>query len=304
MAGLLALVLVVCSASAGIVWLTLPPGSQTITIAGLSAPVTVRIDQRGVPFIRAATLEDAATALGYVHARDRMFQMDLMRRVASGRLAALFGPAALRSDELMRTLGLARHARETFAALPPATRQMLLAYARGVNAWIKARGRFAALQFVFLGAPRRWTPVDSLLWGETMSLWLSGDWTRELARLALVGRLPVTRILALWPPSHQAGRIDASLMRARGTAGALLGLLPRFPAMFTEPATASNEWAVAGRRSATGAPLLAGDPHLGLDFPSLWYLARIETPHHTLVGATAPGIQYLVHGQNRHNAWT
>jgi penicillin amidase len=303
-AGFLALVLLICAASAGVVWLTLPPGSQTLTIVGLSAPVTVRIDQRGVPFIRAASLEDAATALGYLHARDRMFQMDLMRRVASGRLAALFGPAALPSDELMRTLGLARHARETFATLLPATRGMLEAYARGVNAWIEARGRFAALQFMFLGAPRPWTPVDSLLWGETMSLWLSGNWTRELARLALVGRLPVNRILALWPPSHQAGRIDASLMGARGTAGELLGFLPRFPAPFTEPETASNEWAVAGRWSATGAPLLAGDPHLGLDFPSLWYLARIETPHHTLAGATAPGIPFVVLGHNRHIAWT
>ncbi len=304
---LLLLVLLLAGAG-GLVWLTLPPGSQTLAIAGLSAPVVIRIDRHGVPFIHAATLEDAATALGYLHARDRMFQMDLMRRVVSGRLAALFGPAALPSDEFMRTLGLARHARETLATLPPETRTMLAAYARGVNAWIAARGRFAALQFVFFGAPRRWTPVDSLLWGETMSLSLSGNWRRELARFALLGHLPPDRILALWPPSHETMPIDAALPSifsgAPRFAAALLGLLPRFPAPFTEPSEASNEWAVSGRWSATGAPLLSGDPHLGLDFPSLWYLVRIETPHTTLVGASAPGVPFVVLGHNRHIAWT
>jgi penicillin G amidase len=298
------LLVLVLAAGAGVVWVTLPTGSQTLAIAGLSAPVAIRLDRHGVPFIHAATAEDAAAALGYLHARDRMFQMELMRRAAAGRLAAMFGPAALPSDELMRTLGLAEHARETYAALSPATRAMLEAYARGVNAWIKARGRFAAPQFLFLGAPRPWTAVDSLLWGETMSLWLSGNWHRELARLALVGKLPIDRILALWPPSHEIGRIDASLPLVRRAAADLLRFLPRFPAAFTEPETASNEWAVSGALSATGAPILADDPHLGLDFPSLWYLARIETPGATLVGATAPGIPFVVLGHNRDIAWT
>jgi penicillin G amidase len=304
LAGVLLLLVLVLVAAGGIVWLTLPSGSQTLRIAGLSAPVTIRMDRRGVPFIRAATLTDAATALGYLHARDRMFQMDLMRRAASGRLSALFGPVALRYDELMRTLGLAEHAQETLATLPPAIRVMLEAYARGVNAWIAARGRFAAPQYFFFGAPSPWTPTDSLLWGETMSLSLSGNWHTELARFALLGHLPRDRILALWPPSHQITPIDASLVRAPRLAAALLRFLPRFPAPFTEPETASNEWAVSGSWSAAGAPLLAGDPHLGLDFPSLWYLARIETPGTTLVGATAPGIPFIVLGHNRNIAWT
>ncbi len=303
LAGLLILLLLVL-AGGGLVWLTLPPGSQTLAISGLSAPVIIRFDQHGVPFIRAANLDDAATALGYLHARDRRFQMVLLRRLVSGRLAALFGPAALPSDELMRTLGLARHARATMAGLPAATRVMLEAYARGVNAWIRERGRFAAPQFLFIGAPRLWTPLDSLLWGEWMSFSLSGNWRRELARLALVGKLPVDRILALWPPAHGTVPIDAKLAAASHTAARLLAFLPRFPERFTEPEVASNEWAVAGRLSATGAPLLAGDPHLGLDFPSLWYLARIETPRSTLVGATAPGVPFVVLGRNRHIAWT
>ncbi len=302
--GVLLLLVLLLAAAGGIVWLTLPPGSQTLRITGLSAPVMIEIDQRGVPFIHAATLADAAAALGYLHARDRMFQMDLMRRAASGRLAALFGPAALPYDEEMRTLGLEQHARETWATLPLRTRALLASYARGVNAWIAARGRFAALPFVFLGPPRPWTPVDSLLWGETMSLSLSGNWRTELARFALLDHLPRNRILALWPAFREAAPIDAALLGASRYAAALLRFLPRFPAPFTEPETASNEWAVLGQWSAAGAPLLAGDPHLGLDFPSLWYLVRIETPRTTLVGASAPGVPFVVLGHNRHIAWT
>ncbi|MGH7120620.1 MAG: penicillin acylase family protein [Acetobacteraceae bacterium] len=303
-AALIILILLGVAAAGWAVWQTLPPSSQTIAISGLTAPVTVTLDADGVPFIRAANLEDAATALGYLHARSRMFQMALLRRLVAGTLAEWFGPAALRSDELMRTLGLARHAQATLATLPKATRDLLDAYARGVNAWIKERGRFAAPQFLLLGRPEPWTAVDSLYWGAWMSFSLSGDWRRELARLALTGKLPNDRILALWPLGHGDKGIDASLAALRSTAAHLLAFRPVFPPLFAAAAPASNEWAVAGDRSATGAPLLAGDPHLGLAFPSLWYLARIETPHTTLAGATAPGVPFLVLGHNRHVAWT
>ncbi|MGH7071323.1 MAG: penicillin acylase family protein, partial [Acetobacteraceae bacterium] len=302
--GLIAFILVVIAAGGGVIWLTLPSGSQSLAIPGLTAPVTIALDAHGIPFIRAANLEDAATALGYLHARDRMFQMALLRRLVAGRLAEWFGPAALSSDEWMRTLGLERHAEATLAGLPRPTRRMLDAYARGVNAWIRERGRWAAPQFLMLGAPRPWTAVDSLCWGEWMSYSLAGNWRTELARLALLGKLPVDRILALWPAERGTPSVDASLALLGRSAARLLALVPRFPAPFTGPQTASNEWAVAGSRSATGAPLLAGDPHLGLNFPSLWYLARIETPDTTLVGATAPGVPFLVLGHNRQIAWT
>lgn len=303
-AALVILILLVVAVAGWAVWRTLPPGSQTIAISGLTAPVTITLDAHGVPFIRAADLEDAATALGYLHARSRMFQMALLRRLVAGRLAEWFGPAALESDELMRTLGLARHAQATLGTLPQATRDLLGAYARGVNAWIKERGRFAALQFLVLGRPQKWTEVDSLYWGEWMSFSLSGDWRRELARLALTGKLTDDRILALWPPSHGDQGIAAKLAALSSTAARLLAFRPAFPSLFAATETASNEWAVSRERSADGAPLLAGDPHLGLAFPSLWYLARIETPHTTLAGATAPGVPFLVLGHNRRIAWT
>ena len=118
-----------------------------------------------------------------------MFQMELMRRAASGRLSELAGPATLPIDRLMRTLGLRQRAVADLAALPPDTRTMLEAYARGVNAWIALKGRFAAPEFLVLGAPEPWQPADSLLWAKTMGLWLSMNWRQELARQALAGKV-------------------------------------------------------------------------------------------------------------------
>ena len=268
-------------------------------------PVDIGFDADGIPRIRAANDTDAAAALGFVHARDRLFQMELMRRAASGRLSEIAGPATLALDRSMRTFGLRRHAVADYPALPAETRAVLEAYSRGVNAWIAERGRFSAPEFLFLGTPEPWEPVDSLLWGETMGLWLSLNWRTELSRQALAGRVPQQMVDELWPPAGGAGRPEAALEPgSRHAAGELAALLPRFPAPFTLPGSASNEWAVDGRHTATGAPLLAGDPHLAFGFPGIWYLARIETPGRVLAGATAPGVPFLVLGHNGRIAWT
>ncbi len=294
----------------GLIWATIPGGNLTASIPGLSAPVHVTLDQDGVPRIRAANRLDAAAALGFLHARERMFQMDLMRRATGGTLAALVGPAALNNDELMRTLGVRRAAARELRHLPPATLAMLQAYSRGVNAWIARRGRFAALEYLWFGKPRKWTPLDSLLWGKAMGLYLSGNFRAELARANLARRIGRAAALALWPASPGMGCKQAGLFghlwgRAYAVVSRLLvPRLPHFPAPFTEPRQASNEWAVDGAHSTTGAPLLAGDPHLGFGLPGIWYLARIDTPHQTLAGATAPGVPFLVIGRNRHIAWT
>ncbi len=296
------LILLLAVGIGGLVFLTLPGRDQSLSIPGLSAPVDVVFDADGIPRIRAATMRDAAAALGYVHARERMFQMELMRRAASGRLAELFGARALPMDRMMRTLGLAHRAAADYAALPADGKLMLDAYASGVNAWISRRGRLASPESLVFGAPEPWRPVDSLLWGKTIGLWLSMNWRTELARWRLDGTMPRALILALWPDQHEAGRADAPA--GQSAAANPLFDLPDFPAPFTQPARASNAWAVDGRHSATGAPLLAGDPHLALGFPALWYLAQIDTPEGVLVGATSPGVPLLVLGHNGRIAWT
>ena len=286
-----------------VLWLTLPPAQATLHVAGLSAPVDVTLDAYGIPRIHAATEADAAAALGYLHARDRMFQMELTRRAASGRLAEIAGARAVRVDRMARIFGERLHAEQSFAGLPPELQAILVAYARGVNAWIGARGRMAAPEFLLLGAPEPWKPSDCLLWSETVSLWLADNYRTELSRAAMAGHVPAARIGELWPASENTASPDSTVPPVAVRQG-LLDALPAFPGAFTWPDEASNAWAVDGRHSVTGAALMAGDPHLQLGFPSLWYLARIETPGAVLVGATAPGVPFLVIGRNAHVGWS
>ncbi len=295
------------AAALGAVVLTLPRTNDTAEIPGLSAPVSVGFDSDGIARIRATTELDGAAAIGFVHARDRMFQMELMRRAAAGTISELAGPRALPLDRTMRVLGVRYRAEQELAALPADTRAMLDAYARGVNAWLAQHGRFSSLQSVVLGRPAPWSALDSLLWGKTLGLYLSGNWREELARAGLLDRgAPRDKIDQLWPPQDDTPGPSASAAQpGEAIYAALLDrLIPSFPDPFTLPSTASNEWAVDGAHSTTGAPLLAGDPHLAYSKPGIWYLARIDTPTSTLVGATAPGVPFLVIGRNRDIAWT
>ena len=301
-------VILLIAASAFTLWRTLPPKDATLHIAGLSAPVEITLDGWGIPRIHAASEPDAAAALGYLHARDRMFQMELTRRAASGTLAEIAGARAVRVDRMARVFGERLHAEQSYAGLAPELKAVLVAYARGVNAWIAERGRMAAPEFLALGTPAPWQPSDCLLWSETVSLWLADNYRTELSRAALAGRVPAARIAELWPSTATTAAPDSSA--APGTPVPVRqGLLdtsglPAFPQPFTMPDEASNAWAVDGKRSVTGAALMAGDPHLQFGFPSLWYLARIETPGGVLVGATAPGVPFLVIGRNAHIGWS
>ncbi|MCQ8277753.1 penicillin acylase family protein [Acetobacteraceae bacterium KSS8] len=290
------------AAGLGALVLTLPPSNHTLHLHGLHAPVTVLFDDKGVPHIRAANLPDADTALGYIHARDRMVQMELMRRLGSGRISEIAGPAGLPTDRMMRALGLRHLAEDSYRTLPPGMRAQLDAYASGVNAAIGDRGRFIAPEFLPFGPPAPWSGVDTLLWGRLMGVSLSGNWRPELDRLDASGRFDRARLLSLFAPHDRTKAPDQTALA--DTAHRLDALLPRFPAPFTLPDEESDEWAVDGRHSATGAPLLAGDPHLAFGFPALWYLARIDVPGLQLAGATAPGVPFIVIGQNGHIAWT
>jgi penicillin amidase len=313
-----ALILLLIGGIAGAIWWSLPARNAELVLPGIAAPVAITLDTRGIPHITASSEEDAWAALGFLHARDRMFQMEMMRRGARGQTAAVAGAAALRLDRFMRLLRLEERAAADLAALDAETRAMLEAYARGVNGWIAARGRFAAPEFIALGAPEPWQPVDSLLWGKIMGLWLGGNWRMELERVRLAARLTPEQLADLWPEDTTAGRPDEPLMQtdakasgalhAEGLNGAALATLaqhlPRFPEDAPLPEIASNAWAVGTARSATGAPLLAADPHLSHSAPIIWYLTRISLPDgRSLMGATAPGVPGILIGRNENLAW-
>ncbi len=304
--GLVVLVLVVAAVGGG-AWLlasSLPRMNGTVEVAGLQAPVTIRRDARGVPHIAAASADDAYFALGYVHAQDRLWQMESMRRAGAGRLSEVVGAAALDTDRFMRTLGLYRLAERQAERLDPATRAPLDAYARGVNAWLDAREgalppEFLALRF----EPEPWRPADSLVWIRLMGLRLTMNWRRELLRARLARHLPPERAAELWPPYPPDGpvAVEATAALTRGLPlDALAVALPGGPGV---PYGASNNWVVSGSRTASGKPIVANDPHLRLTAPVLWYLARLEAPGLTLAGATAPGVPAIILGHNGRVAW-
>jgi penicillin G amidase len=278
----------------GWLWLrsSLPETDGTIVLPGLTAAVTITRDEHGIPTIKAATDSDAALALGFVHAQDRLFQMDLMRRAAAGRLAEWFGPLALNSDKSMRTLGLYRAAQAQYPLLSPELRAVFDAYATGVNAYIATRHGALPPEYEALRIDHvePWTAIDSLAWGKIMDLQLTGNYRQELLRARLAQRLKPEDLAVLYPAYDP---------KAPVVLGALTDVLPGLPT----PMPASNEWVVDGKHSASGKPLLANDTHLGFSAPDVWYLARIETPQDTLAGVTSPGEPMIVLGHNTHIAW-
>jgi penicillin amidase len=286
------LVLIHAIGIAGYFWLrtSLPRLDGELPLAGLAAPVSVERDGYGIVTIRAENDRDAYFALGFVHAQDRLFQMELMRRLGAGRLSEAIGSAMIETDRLMRTLGLQRLAEAQLAAMSPGLRAVLDSYAAGVNAFIATHeGAWPPEFYVMRIVPEPWQPADSLLWGRLMSIQLSGNWREEYLRARLAQTLTPAQLEWLWP---EEGYDDVAR------------LAPSVPAGSMNLAGASNAWAVAPSRSASGGALLAGDPHLGLRLPSYWYLARIVTPDWTLVGATAPGVPLVIIGHNERVAWS
>ncbi len=189
-------VLAILGLGGAVFWLrgALPQTEGNVEIAGLAAPVEVLRDRDGIVTIRAQSETDGARALGYVHAQDRLWQMDFMRRAGAGRLAELVGPAALPHDRLMRTLGLYRVAEANLEILPPETRNLLQAYADGVNAYLKHPPRAWPLEFHLLVPPygyrpEPWRPADSMVWSRIMALRLASNWSDEIRRARLSKRL-------------------------------------------------------------------------------------------------------------------
>jgi penicillin G amidase len=301
-AGVLLLLLVLASAG-GLLWLrtSLPQTEGTAPLPGLAADVSVIRDEHGIPTIRAASEADAYRALGYVHAQDRLWQMEQMRRLGAGRLSELTGSATLEYDRLMRTLGVYRLAERGVEQASPGLRQALESYAEGVNAWLEAHSGALPPEFVLLRhKPEPWRPADSLVWGKLMAMQLTGNWHAELKRAQLAPHFMPEQINLFWHADPDARRVPAAMapLPPELAARALAALPPALT-----PRLASNIWALDGRHTASGKPLLANDPHLGLSNPSLWYLARIEAPGLLQAGATVPGVPMLLIGHNGRVAW-
>jgi penicillin amidase len=308
--------LILVSAGGLYLWLrtSLPTTSGVIQVAGLNAAVNIARDRDGLVHITAPDRGSAYFALGYVHAQDRLWQMEAIRRLGMGRLSEIVGARFIPQDRLMRTLGIYPLAKAGLKQLSPEARRVVDDYTRGVNAWIENhRGALPPEFALFLYQPEPWQPADSLIWGRIMALSLSGSWRRELTRMQMRARLAPGMIERLYPPppADSPVTVPAPLKTAakpdRAIANpispqaiaALLEALPPAP-----PATgASNSWVMAGHHTTSGKPILVNDPHLSFRAPNIWYLARLSLPGLTLAGATAPGVPFHVLGHNGQIAW-
>lgn len=294
---------------------SLPDYDQSVTVPGLSAPVEIVRDNANVPHILASRDADVFFGLGYAHAQDRLWQMTMLRRTAQGRLSEVFGARTLPIDRLMRRLDLYRLAQESVPAQDAFATEALRAYSAGVNARLgeineKALGRGAPEMFLFNASVAPWQPADSIALIKIMGLKLSGHLTEEVlrARLSLMLQDPA-RLDDILPLSPGTG------IAALPEYAALMPGLPRFAA--TRPrldhplnpvaprglAGASNAWTAAPSRSASGGTLLANDPHLGFEAPSIWYLARLELTSGGVIGGTIPGIPAVLTGRSARLGW-
>jgi penicillin amidase len=378
------LIVALVATTAGLVVIVqrgLPQRSGSATLPGLSADVQVVYDASGIPQVYASTPSDLFAAEGWLHASERMWQMEIWRRLGSGRLAELFGKSEVKSDEFVRTLGWRQSAERDLAAMDPTTRQALDAYASGVNAWLNTH-RDGSLPFVITGLlgaggglagfhPEPWTAVDSLTWAKVQAWSLGGNIDTEIFNALLAGRVDQQAVAQLtapyqagWPvtvptgapgsggagaPKTGGAAVPASgssgtsgsvgsggttvagapggvtMAQSAGTSGspATAGLLDIASigdritqlAGFTAPGQAgpaglgSNDWVVSGAHTASGHPILANDPHLGVSMPSVWYMIGLHCRPVTtacpydVAGVSFPGAPGVVLGHNAQIAW-
>lgn len=271
------------------------PAEQTVVMPDAEGPIEVNWDRWGVPHVSARTEHDAWRAQGYLHARDRLWQMELQRRLGHGQLAELFGPEALPGDRFVRAVGLSRVARGEAADLPAATEQVIASYVAGVNSYLAGTRRLP-FEFGLLGhRPQPWTTADVLVWGKAMALAMGANWEIELLRARIVDAVGPDRAAHydLGLPAEQYATV-----RDWGTAPT--GMPPLDRSLHGQ---GSNAWAVTGPRSSDGAPLLACDPHLKVQLPAPWYENHLAGGDLHVTGASLPGAPGVLIGHNEHVAW-
>ncbi|HQZ98552.1 MAG TPA: penicillin acylase family protein, partial [Pyrinomonadaceae bacterium] len=297
-----------------------------ISVAGLSSSVTVRRDSRSIPYIEAKTDADVYFAQGYTTASDRMFQMDLMRRLSRGETAEIFGSSVLEEDKRWRRFNFAKIAEESLKFMGPELQAALNAYARGVNAYIATLDEkslpveFRILQY----KPREWKPSDTIMIGKILADALSTTWRNDIMRLSLQN-LPKDKLSDLTNPVTPFDVIlfgtdtkTAASAAVAQTAAAeniknLIAEADREElvrknslervGLYAEDLAASNNWVISGKRTADGKPILANDPHLAPTAPGIWYLTHLSTPTMRVSGVTVPGVPGIILGHNADIAW-
>nr|HRJ42414.1 penicillin acylase family protein [Caldilineaceae bacterium] len=308
----------------------LPDLSGTLPLTGLTGPVEILRDERGIPHIYAQNQADLFRAQGFVHAQDRLWQMEQNRRIASGRLSELFGVAALDVDRFSRIVGFWRAAQAELATLEPEMVALLEQYVGGINAYIASRpGRLAPEFNLLRRQPEPWTPLDVLAFSKVMGWSLSVNWESELVRLQLANQLDPLLAADLEPdyPPHNPAITEAlgeTSMRLVSTAGLLLRQYEQLRTWLGPSGSnqGSNNWVVGPKASSNGRAILCNDPHLALTMPGVWYEnhlhcqenvdggpqtadrnSQFATRNLHVSGVTFAGAPGVVIGHNERIAW-
>lgn len=312
----------------------LAPLDGTLRVPGLAAPVEVLRDARGVPHLRAQSLEDLLFAQGYVTAEDRLWQMDLSRRAAQGELSEVFGERTLPLDIDNRTLGLRRVMERAAEELDPESRKLLGAYRRGINVFVDTHRHRLPIEFLLLRyRPQPWREIDCFAVAMNLVKALNTSWRDDLMRERIRKRVAPELYADLFPdhspldepvaePDAGGGAIQEPAPGA-GVARSLVGLPPasadiassttmdappaRLPAWVSGDESlaglGSNNWVVSGAHTRSGKPLLSNDPHLGHSVPSVWYMIHLKAPGLDVSGVSLPGLPLVIIGHNEHIAW-
>ncbi|GCF08869.1 penicillin acylase family protein [Dictyobacter arantiisoli] len=283
-----------------------PASSGTQQLTGLHATVEVLTDRFGVPHIYAQNDDDLYYAQGYIHAQQRLWQMDLNRRIGSGRLSEIFGDVTLKTDRFCRRLGMHRIAAAEVSKLNPEDLRIVEAYVRGINSFIEQNSKQLPIEFTLLRyQPEAWKIADVIQWGKLQAWSLSGNWESELIRARLVAKLGVERTAQLeagYDPQHPL--IIPSGVAYQGTN---LGLLEQYEQIRNLSGLGSqggsNNWVVDGSMTQSGSPILCNDPHLEQTTPSIWFECHLISADMDVSGASFPGAPGIIIGRNKHISW-
>ena len=302
--------------------------ANTLQVSGLKDKVTVTRDERGIPYIEATNDADLNFAQGYITASDRLWQMDVLRRTTRGEMAEIFGKVVLEEDKRRRIYGFAKMSEEMAMKLPEPSKSLLDAYCKGVNAYIETLDKKTLpLEFrVLKYKPRPWTPADAVVIGLLMAESLSTSWQNDVFRGALADLPEATRnalmpeYSALDTPVVGTDKVKAKAAKGGATKAAIAPIsrdLLQIAALdedlkqrslervglYAEGLAASNNWVVSGKRTVSGKPLLANDPHLAISVPSIWYLVHLSAPGIRAAGVSIAGINGVIIGHNDRIAW-
>ena len=293
-------------------------GKQPIRSIGDS--VVISFDESDIPHIKANSPTDALFALGYMHASERSWQMEINRRLASGRLSEILGPQTVAIDRFMRTVGFKHAAEKQFDRYPIGAKRLLQAYADGVNTANAHLGWALPVEYFLTGSkPGYWSPSDSVAWMLMMAFDLGGNWDKEIQRLELSQYLSSKQVWDILPPSEAGNPVstmdfakmyrDLDVFNPRPSSLKPSQNLPANNLSVNDipggkDGIGSNNWALSGKLTTSGKPLLANDPHLGLSAPSAWYFAHLKAPGLNVLGGTIPGIPAVVVGRTDSYAWS